>query len=225
MTMANLVLTESEMQREQNQDRFDICGISCAQEHGFGMLPIQHGNHASCPELLSHDPSVPEILWIGCSEALLLPHRLLNLSRGQILVHRNFGNCAPAQDLNFLSVLEFALETLNIRHIIVAGHYDCRAVKAVLADNRTGLLHHWLAPMNEMLILRRKEVSAMIRPQDQEAFLATLHAGYQVRNLADNPAVRKYWAKGQELNIHGWVYRDGTDQLYDLGISLSSPQQ
>ncbi|WP_417625406.1 carbonic anhydrase, partial [Paremcibacter congregatus] len=172
----------------------------------------------------SNDPSVPEILWIGCSEALLLPHQLLNLSRGQILVHRNFGNCAPTHDLNFLSVLEFALETLNIRHIIVAGHHDCRAVKTVLADNTTGLLHHWLAPMNEMFVLRRKEVSAMIRPKDQESFLATLHTGYQVRNLADNPAVRRYWASGHELGIHGWVYHDGTDKIYDLGVSLTSPQ-
>ena len=163
----------------------------------------------------------PDYLWIGCSDARVPANEVVSLDPGELFVHRNVANLAPPQDANFLSVLQFAVEVLKVKHVVVCGHYGCGGVRAALSGKRHGLIDHWLAPIR---CLYEDDVEHFDRILDFEARLnAVCEANVlaQVRAVAANPFVLDAWARGQKLAIHGWIYSIKDGLIRDLQASVS----
>ena len=153
----------------------------------------------------------PEYLWIGCSDSRTPAHEIVGLEPDDLLVHRNVANLAPNGDLNLMAVLQFALEVLKVRHVIVCGHTGCGGVRAALDGGRRGVLDHWLRSVRRLGEDAASTLRAMRDVETQADFLAELNVVDQVRALADNPLVLDAWRRRQPLALHGWMHftRDG----------------
>jgi carbonic anhydrase len=167
----------------------------------------------------------PSYLWIGCSDSRVPANEIVGLDPGELFVHRNVANLAPPQDANYLSVLQFAVEVLKVRHVLVVGHYGCGGVKAAIDDHRHGLIDHWLHPIRETAEDCRAELAALPSGKAREDRLTELNVIRQVRNVASDVFVRDAWARGQALSVHGWVYALSDGLVRDLGVTVSSPQE
>ncbi len=167
------------------------------------------------------EQQVPNYLWLGCSDSRVTANDVLSLDPGEVFVHRNIANIVHTSDLNILSVLEFAIEHLAVRHIIVCGHYGCGGVARALADDRGALLDHWLQPIT-MLYRKHRTRFDTLAPLEQESRMCELNIEMQVRRIAATPLVEKAWMRGQELHLHGWIYEIGDGMLRDLGPHVSS---
>ena len=163
----------------------------------------------------------PNYLWIGCSDSRVTANDVLELDPGQVFVHRNIANVVHTSDLNILSVLEFAVEHLKVQHIIVCGHYGCGGIERVFARERGALFDHWLQPVSMFYGKHRNAFDAMPTHKRLDR-MCEINIEMQVRRLAATPIVENAWARGQELNLHGWIYRIGSGLLTDLGPHLSS---
>ena len=164
----------------------------------------------------------PEYLWIGCSDSRVPANDIVGLDPGELFVHRNIANLAPPRDLNFLSVLQYSIEVLKVRHIIVCGHYGCGGVKAALENKRRGLIDHWLQPVADLAHSHEKHLK-QIMDFDTRVNVACEHnVRAQVEYLCHNPFVKDAWQRGQQLAVHGWIYsiRDGL--LRDLELSIDT---
>ncbi|MBM3601627.1 MAG: carbonic anhydrase [Alphaproteobacteria bacterium] len=161
----------------------------------------------------------PEFLWIGCSDSRVPANVITGLQPGEVFVHRNVANLVNPGDLNCLSVLQFAVDVLKVRHIIVCGHHGCAGVRAALAGERHGLSEYWLHPVSDLAASHRAELAALGDPEERLNRLCELSVIEQVRQVAETPIVRDAWTSGQRLAVHGWVYslRDGL--LRDLGCT------
>ncbi len=167
----------------------------------------------------------PAYLWIGCSDSRVPANEIVGLDPGELFVHRNVANLAPPQDANYLSVLQFAVEVLKVRHVLVVGHYGCGGVKAAIEDQRHGLIDHWLHPIRETAQDCRAELAALAPGRPREDRLTELNVIRQVRNVASDIFVRDAWARGQALSVHGWVYALSDGLVRDLGVTISSPEE
>jgi len=165
----------------------------------------------------------PEYLWIGCSDSRVTANDVLGLTPGEIFVHRNIANVVHTSDLNILSVLEYAVDYLQVKHVIVCGHYGCGGVERALAEERGALLDHWLLPLT-MFFSKHKCVIAAETPDWMDR-LCELNVEMQVRRLAATPIVENAWKRGQELHLHGWIYAVNDGLLRDLGPHLSSREE
>ncbi|MHA1559400.1 MAG: carbonic anhydrase [Alphaproteobacteria bacterium] len=164
----------------------------------------------------------PKYLWIGCSDSRITANDVLGLDAGEVFVHRNVGNIVHTSDLNLLSVLEFALDQLHIKHVIVCGHYGCGGVHRAISDERGALVDHWLQPLS-MLYRKHHETLSEIDDEHQRFDrVCEINVGMQVRRLAATPIVENAWAEGRELNLHGWIYAIHDGLLRDLGPHVSS---
>ena len=161
----------------------------------------------------------PEYLWIGCSDSRVPANEIVDLDPGELFVHRNVANLAPTQDANYLSVLQYAVEVLGVRDIMVVGHYGCGGVKAAVDGQRHGLIDHWLSPIREVWAENRKELDAMAKGTRIDR-LIELNVMRQVRNVASDVIVRAAWQRGQPLCVHGWVYSLDNGLVTDLECSL-----
>lgn len=166
----------------------------------------------------------PTYLWLGCSDSRVTANDVLNLDPGEVFVHRNIANIVHTSDLNILSVLEFAIEHLKVRHIIVCGHYGCGGVARALADERGALLDHWLQPITMLYRKHRSTFDALGAGGLQDR-ICELNIEMQVRRIAATPLVENAWTRGQELHLHGWIYAIHDGLLRDLGPHLSSIEQ
>ncbi|MDB5592331.1 carbonate dehydratase [Enterovirga sp.] len=165
----------------------------------------------------------PEYLWIGCSDSRVPANEIVDLDPGELFVHRNVANLAPPQDANYLSVLQFAVDVLKVKHIMVVGHYGCGGVQAAVDGQRRGLVDHWLHPIREVYQAHRAELEAMPeRPRFDR--LCELNVIRQVRNVASDVFVQDAWARGQELAVHGWVYSIANGHVTDLNVTVSDPE-
>jgi carbonic anhydrase len=167
----------------------------------------------------------PEYLWIGCSDSRVPANEIVGLDPGELFVHRNVANLAPPQDANYLSVLQFAVDVIKVKHVMVVGHYGCGGVAAAIDGKRRGLIDHWLHPIREVAHERRRELDAI---PDQKAMLnrlTELNVIRQVRNVASDVFVQDAWARGQELSVHGWVYSLANGLVTDLDATVSSPEE
>lgn len=164
----------------------------------------------------------PSYLWIGCSDSRVPANEIVGLDPGELFVHRNVANLAPAQDANYLSVLQYAVEILGVRDILVVGHYGCGGVIAATEHTHHGLIDHWLTPIRLLAAEHHDELSALPDPSTRHDRLCELNVIRQVRNVAFNPFVLAAWENGCSLTIHGWCYsiRDGLVQ--DLNVSVSN---
>jgi carbonic anhydrase len=167
----------------------------------------------------------PAYLWIGCSDSRVPANEIVDLDPGELFVHRNVANLAPPQDANYLSVLQFAVEVLKVRHVLVVGHYGCGGVHAAIEEHRHGLIDHWLHPIRETADEHRAELAALAPGRPREDRLTELNVIRQVRNVASDIFVRDAWAAGQALSVHGWVYALKDGLVRDLDVTVSTPEE
>ena len=163
----------------------------------------------------------PRYLWIGCSDSRVPANQIVGLDPGEVFVHRNVANQAPPQDANYLSVLQFAVEVLQVRDIIVTGHYGCGGVIASIDGQRHGLIDHWLHPIRRIAEERREELDALA-PDARHDRLCELNVRRQVENVASDIFVQDAWDRGQPLCVHGWIYALETGIITDLQTSVGS---
>ena len=164
----------------------------------------------------------PDYLWIGCSDSRVPANEIVDLDPGELFVHRNVANLAPPQDANYLSVLQFAVDVIKVRHVLVVGHYGCGGVAAAVSGRRLGLVDHWLHPIREVAHHHRAELAAFTEGRDRLDRLCELNVMRQVKNVAADVFVQDAWARGQELSVHGWVYSLATGLVNDLDVTVSS---
>ena len=163
----------------------------------------------------------PEYLWIGCSDSRVPANEIVALDPGELFVHRNVANLAPPQDANYLSVLQFAVDVLKVKHIMVVGHYGCGGVAAAVDGQRRGLVDHWLHPIREVYAENRKVLDAIPDVGPRLERLCELNVIRQVRNVGSDVFVQDAWARGQSLCVHGWVYSIHDGLVNDLNVSIS----
>ncbi|WP_454718392.1 carbonic anhydrase [Caulobacter segnis] len=164
----------------------------------------------------------PEYLWIGCSDSRVPANEIVGLDPGELFVHRNVANLAPPQDANYLSVLQFAVDVLKVKHVMVVGHYGCGGVAAAIDGQRRGLVDHWLHPIREVHAEHKHALEQIPEKRAMLDRLTELNVARQVRNVAADVFVQDAWARGQQLAVHGWVYSLADGLVNDLNIGIAS---
>ena len=163
----------------------------------------------------------PDYLWIGCSDSRVPANEIVGLDPGELFVHRNVANLAPPQDANYLSVLQFAVDVLKVRHILVVGHYGCGGVAAAVDGKRRGLVDHWLHPIREVARECRAELDTIVDGRERLNRLCELNVIRQVHNVAADVFVQDAWGRGQEITVHGWVYSISNGLVNDLNVTIA----
>jgi carbonic anhydrase len=163
----------------------------------------------------------PEYLWIGCSDSRVPANEIVGLLPGQLFVHRNVANLVVHTDLNCLSVMQFAVDILKVRHIIVCGHYGCSGVKAALRHDRLGLSDNWLRHVQDIRQKHEKAVANAGEAGGASDRLCELNVIEQVANVCQTSIARDAWERGQELTVHGWIYGLQDGLLRDLNITVN----
>lgn len=161
----------------------------------------------------------PEFLWIGCSDSRVPANQITNTKPGEVFVHRNIANLVVPNDLNMLSVLQYSVEVLKVKHIIVCGHYGCGGVAAALTAKDFGILNKWLRNIKDVYRIHQKEVDALPTLKEKQDRMVELSVQEQVMNLAKTAIVQKAWKERKGPDIHGWVYslHNGIlKQIYDM---------
>ncbi|HEX7028852.1 MAG TPA: carbonate dehydratase [Gammaproteobacteria bacterium] len=174
-------------------------------------------------EKLSRQQS-PEYLWIGCSDSRVPANQIIGLMPGEIFVHRNIANVVVHTDFNCLSVIQFAVEVLKVKHIIVCGHYGCGGVHAALEDRDHGLIDNWLRHIKDVYRYHQEKFEALDNPQEKLSLLCELNVIEQVNNVCNTTTVQNAWTKGQPLSVHGWIYSIANGILKDLKVCVTGPE-
>jgi carbonic anhydrase len=179
------------------------------------------GVQASDPEFFSSlaRQQSPEFLWIGCSDSRVPANQITGLAPGEVFVHRNVANLVVHTDLNCLSVLQFAVDLLRVRHVIVCGHYGCSGVHAALHGMKVGLADNWLRHVQDVRENHAAELDAIGDEAARARRLCELNVVEQVRHVCDATVVQDAWAAGRQLSVHGWVYGLEDGLLRDLGCT------
>jgi len=164
----------------------------------------------------------PDYLWIGCSDSRVPANEIVDLPPGQLFVHRNIGNVVVHTDLNCLSVIQFSVDMLRVKHIIVVGHYGCSGVQAALGKHRIGLSDNWLRHIQDVYDKHARSFEAVEDEFERGALLAELNVIEQAVHVCQTTAVADAWQRGQELTIHGWIYGLHDGRLRDLGLGVNS---
>ncbi len=167
----------------------------------------------------------PEYLWIGCSDSRVPANDIVNLLPGELFVHRNVANVVVHTDLNCLSVIQFAIDLLKVKHILVVGHYGCSGIHAALTDKRVGLADNWLRHVKDVHQKHERYLGDAIPTTKRQDRLCELNVIEQVVNVCETTIVQDAWARGQDLTIHGWAYRLESGLVNDLGMSSSSIEE
>ncbi len=161
----------------------------------------------------------PEFLWIGCSDSRVPANQIAGLAPGEVFVHRNVANLVVHTDLNCLSVLQFAVDLLKVRHVIVCGHYGCSGVHAALTAQKVGLAENWLRHVQDVRANHAAELDSIREPAARERRLCELNVIEQVRHVCDATVVQDAWSAGRPLAVHGWIYGVEDGLLRDLGCT------
>lgn len=167
----------------------------------------------------------PEYLWIGCSDSRVPANVITGLEPGEVFVHRNVANLVHRADLNLLSVLEFAVETLEVKHIIVCGHYGCGGVRAALEDVDHGLIDNWLRGIRELALRCDDSLHALEAESDQVDRMCELNVIQQVYNVSRTTVMQSAWQRGQAIAVHGWIYGLTNGLLRDLETTVDGVDQ
>lgn len=167
------------------------------------------------------DQQNPKYLWIGCSDSRVSANMIVGLKSGEIFVHRNVANLVNHTDMNCLSVLQFAVEVLQVEHIIVCGHYGCGGVRAAMEQKRHGLIDNWLRHIQDTANLHANLLEGIDDPDEKLDRLCMLNVAEQVQNVGETTIVQDAWNQGQELEIHGWIYGLKDGLVRDLDISIN----
>jgi carbonic anhydrase len=171
------------------------------------------------------DGQQPEFLWIGCSDSRVHSNQIIGMPPGSMFSHRNVANVVPHTDLNVLSVIQYAVEVLEVKHVIVCGHYGCGGVKAALEAKQHGLIDNWLRHVKDVYYANRVEIEAL--PTERARFdrMCELNVAAQVASVAYTTIVQNAWKRGQELSVHGWIFDLKEGLLKDLGLCITDDEQ
>ncbi len=164
----------------------------------------------------------PSYLWIGCSDSRVPATQIVDLPPGEIFVHRNIANLVLDSDMNCLSVMQFAVDTLKVEHIIVCGHYGCGGVKAALDDLSLGFIDNWLQPIKNLAQQKRKRLDSINNERERWNLLSELNVAQQVENVSRTAIVQQAWQRGQNLSVHGWIYDLQDGVIKDLTCSVTT---
>jgi carbonic anhydrase len=167
------------------------------------------------------EQQAPEYLWIGCSDSRVPANEIVDLLPGELFVHRNVANLVIHTDFNCLSVIEYAVAVLRVKHIIVCGHYGCGGVRAALQDRRLGLIDNWLRHIRDVRLRHRAELDALPSEDSQVDRLCELNVAEQVLNVCQTTMVQSAWEEGRKLEVHGWIYSLQDGLLRDLAVGVS----
>jgi len=189
---------------------------------------LLENNRAWAKRVLAEDPAYfsrlaqqqsPQYLWIGCSDSRVPANQITGLAPGEVFVHRNIANVVVHTDLNCLSVIQFAVDFLKVRHIILCGHYGCSGVLAALRQQRTGLSENWLRHVQDVADAHRTELRAIGDEDARHRRLCELNVRAQVHHVSECTSVQDAWARGQPLAVHGWIYDLQDGLLRDLNCT------
>ncbi len=167
----------------------------------------------------------PEYLWIGCADSRVPAERLCGLRPGEIFVHRNVANQVIHTDLNCLSVLQYAVEVLKVKHVLVVGHYCCGGVEAVLVNAQLGLINNWLLHIRDIYRRYQKQLDLIPNHEDKVNRLSELNVIEQTYNMANSTVMQAAWQRGQEITVHGVIYGMEEGLLINTGFSVNSSEQ
>ncbi len=167
----------------------------------------------------------PQFLWIGCADSRVPANEIVGLMPGELFVHRNVANLVVHSDMNSLSTIQYAVEALQVRHIIVCGHYGCGGVKAAMERSPHGLVDNWLSHVRDLSRRRRAELDSLADDEARCDRLCEMNVEEQVLNVSRSTPVQDAWARGQSLFVHGWIYRISDGLLRDMGLTLSSDDE
>ena len=160
----------------------------------------------------------PKYLWIGCSDSRVAANQIINLQPGEVFVHRNIANVVVHTDLNCLSVIQYAVEMLKVKHIILCGHYDCGGIKAALENNEHGIIDNWLGHIRDVVRFNTEKFEGL-NHEEKIDLLCELNVREQVTNICNTTIVRKAWKQKRELTVHGWIYSIKNGVLKHLNTS------
>jgi carbonic anhydrase len=167
----------------------------------------------------------PQYLWIGCSDSRVPANQIVDLPPGEIFVHRNIANVVVHTDLNCLSVIQFAVEVLKVKHIIVTGHYGCGGIAAAMDNKEHGLIDNWLQNIKDVYRRYSSEVDFLETGKEKLNRMCELNVIEQVKNVCRTAIVRNAWKSGQELTVHGWIYNIEDGILKDLDVCVTCAEE
>lgn len=178
---------------------------------------------AEDPEFFSRlvTQQAPEYLWIGCADSRVPANEIVDLLPGELFVHRNVANVVVHTDLNCLSVLQYAVEVLKVKHVLVVGHYGCGGVRAALLNQKLGLINNWLRHVQDVHQKYEPHLSGLLEEETRGDRLCELNVIEQVVNVCQTTVVEGAWERGQDLTVHGWIYRLSDGRIRDLNVSVS----
>jgi carbonic anhydrase len=192
---------------------------------------ILDNNKAWVESQLEKDPNyfqdlakgqTPPLLWIGCSDSRVPANEIIGAKPGEVFVHRNIANMVIHSDMNMLSVLDYAVNVLKVKHIIVCGHYGCGGIKAALGNESVGIIDNWIRHIKDVYRLHHTYLDSIINDNDRFNAFVELNVKEQVFDLAKTSIVQAAWKKHHQLTLHGWVYGLNSGYVTDLNVNLSS---
>lgn len=167
------------------------------------------------------DGQNPPLLWIGCSDSRVPANEIIGAEPGEVFVHRNIANMVVHSDMNMLSVLDYAVNALKVKHVIVCGHYGCGGVKAAMGNSSIGIIDNWIRHIKDVYRFHQQELDAIIDEKKRFNTFVEINVKEQVLDLAKTSIVQNAWKNGQELSLHGWVYGLNDGYVTDLGVNFS----
>ncbi|MFI0426207.1 MAG: carbonate dehydratase [Flavobacterium sp.] len=167
------------------------------------------------------DGQNPPLLWIGCSDSRVPANEIIGAEPGEVFVHRNIANMVVHSDMNMLSVLDYAVNALKVKHVIVCGHYGCGGVKAAMGNSSIGIIDNWIRHIKDVYRFHQDELDAISDEKERFNKFVEVNVKEQVMDLAKTSIVQNAWKKGQELSLHGWVYGLNDGYVTDLGVNFS----
>lgn len=200
---------------------------------GRGYQELLQGNRDWVQKELDLDPDYftklalgqnPDVLWIGCSDSRVPANEVTNTRAGKVFVHRNIANVCVNSDMNMLSVLDYAVNVLKVRHVIVSGHYGCGGIAAALSNKQFGLIDNWLRHIKDVYRLHSHELDRITDEAKKLDRLVELNVIEQVYNLCKTTIVQNAWSEGQDLELHGWVIELKTGLVKDLDVTVKSSE-
>lgn len=203
----------------------------CAQNNNITYESLLQGNRDWVNQTLLEDPDYferlsqgqnPPVLWVGCSDSRVPANQITNTNPGDIFVHRNIANMVVHTDMNMLSVLDYSVNVLKVKHVIVCGHYGCGGVNAALGNKQVGLIDNWLRHIRDVYHLHEKELNTIKNPQMKFDRMVELNAIEGARNIMKTSIVQNAWSNGQDLAVHAWVYSLKTGLIKDLEVTSTS---
>lgn len=192
------------------------------------LKPLFENNRRWAERINQEDPTFfqklakqqnPEYLWIGCSDSRVPSNQIIDLMPGEVFVHRNIANMVIHTDLNCLSVLQYAVDVLKVKHIMVVGHYGCGGVKAAMQNQRLGLIDNWLGHLRDIHRIHRDELTGLNETARFDR-LCELNVIEQVANVTTSTIVQEAWDRGQNVSVHGWIYGINNGLLTDLDVTV-----